>query len=340
MATASSDARVVAEIEHELATLRLDGSDAIGAVLPRMSELLGLDVVNAYGLAEGTTGYELTRFHGVGFAHNFIPRFSAFLAAAPRRYGLFDPSRPEPSQRNRVVEAQPRAEPSRPEQQIMVKVLGPSGLGTHRQLRILLCEGPSLLGWFGALSTEPFTPRHRRLLRRLGTPLHRRLLAERRAARGQLAAAAFDVLLEAVASPAFVIDARGAVRETNAAARRLLATRDRDTRQALVDALAHRPTSVPVRLTRLHDRGIAVHWLAVVDVDHIEARVSAAAQRYRLTPRETEALGWIARGATNQRIAAELGCSERTVELHVTHILVKADVGSRTALVAALLAPT
>ena len=335
---AVSDARAVAEIEHELATLHLDRADAIDAVMLRMRELLDVEVVNAYGLAEATTGWELTRFHGVGFSRGFVPRFSAFLAAAPRRYGLFDPSRPEPSQRNRVVEAVPRAEPSRPEQQIVERVLGPAGLAHHRQLRVLLCEGPSLLAWFGLLSREPFTRRHRSIMRAIAKPMHSRLLVERRAARGQLAAAAFDALLEAISSPAFVVDARGTVRETNAAARQLLAGREREIRLALVDALARRPTAVPVRLTRLQDRGIAPHWLAIVEVDRAGARVAAAALRYRFTPREAEVLLWIARGATNHRIAAELGCVERTVEAHIANLFAKADVASRTELVALVLA--
>jgi DNA-binding NarL/FixJ family response regulator len=97
---------------------------------------------------------------------------------------------------------------------------------------------------------------------------------------------------------------------------------------------------MPLRLVRLHDRALAPHWLAIFQVDAATARVAAATRRFKLTPRESEVVAWIARGATNQRIAAELGCSERTVELHVTHILDKAGVASRTALVAALLAVT
>ena len=334
----ASDARVIAEIEEELATVRSDGPRAIPHVLPRIRELLETEAVCVYGIGEGGEGWDLARFDEAGFPARFRNVFSTFLASAPRRYGVFNPGRPEPAQRNRVIDAHELLDLKRPEQAVVFeRVFRPCGLGEHRHLRILLCEGASLLGWFGMLSREVVTPRQRRLLRTLARPMHRRLLAERRMDRDCLAAAAFDALLEAIPPPAFLIDARGAVRETNAAARSLLERHDRDIRAALVDALRHRPTCVPVYLTRVQDRGNSTHWLAIVDVDRAEARVSAAAERYGFTPREAEALLWIVRGATNQRIAAELACSERTVEAHLGNLFRKADVASRTELVARVL---
>lgn len=49
-----------------------------------------------------------------------------------------------------------------------------------------------------------------------------------------------------------------------------------------------------------------------------------------LSPRETEVLGLIAQGRTNAEIATELHLSERTVHRHVSSILTKLDVRSRT----------
>ena len=59
-----------------------------------------------------------------------------------------------------------------------------------------------------------------------------------------------------------------------------------------------------------------------------EGRVGDAAG---LSPRELEVLRLVAAGKTNQAIAAELFISERTVERHVSNILAKLGVGSRTA---------
>ncbi len=53
-----------------------------------------------------------------------------------------------------------------------------------------------------------------------------------------------------------------------------------------------------------------------------------------LTPREIEVLQLLAEGLTNQRVAARLGLSARTVKTHVQNLLVKLDVPDRTGAVA------
>jgi LuxR family maltose regulon positive regulatory protein len=53
-----------------------------------------------------------------------------------------------------------------------------------------------------------------------------------------------------------------------------------------------------------------------------------------LTPREVEVLRLLAEGASNQDVANRLVVSERTVKSHVTHILAKLNVSSRTQAVA------
>jgi DNA-binding NarL/FixJ family response regulator len=55
-----------------------------------------------------------------------------------------------------------------------------------------------------------------------------------------------------------------------------------------------------------------------------------------LTPREREVLGGVARGLSNRAIADELGITERTARTHVSNILAKLGLASRTQ--AALLA--
>jgi DNA-binding NarL/FixJ family response regulator len=49
-----------------------------------------------------------------------------------------------------------------------------------------------------------------------------------------------------------------------------------------------------------------------------------------LTAREREVLAGVAQGRTNKEIAAALGISERTARTHVSHVLRKLGVSSRT----------
>lgn len=49
-----------------------------------------------------------------------------------------------------------------------------------------------------------------------------------------------------------------------------------------------------------------------------------------LTPREQEVLAGVAQGWTNRQIAAHLGISDRTVQFHLSNVLGKLDVASRT----------
>ena len=51
---------------------------------------------------------------------------------------------------------------------------------------------------------------------------------------------------------------------------------------------------------------------------------------FGLTPRERQVLELIARGATNREIGAELFMAEKTASVHVSRILSKLDVRSRT----------
>jgi DNA-binding CsgD family transcriptional regulator/tetratricopeptide (TPR) repeat protein len=71
----------------------------------------------------------------------------------------------------------------------------------------------------------------------------------------------------------------------------------------------------------------------VARIDGVNRTVPSAAGK-RLSPREQQVLRLIADGGTNKAIAARLSVSERTVDRHVSNILVKLNVPSRAAAIA------
>ena len=71
-------------------------------------------------------------------------------------------------------------------------------------------------------------------------------------------------------------------------------------------------------------------WVRQLTLNH--APFDAA--NTRLTPREAEVLGWVARGHTNKEVAAILGVSHHTVRTQLEHVFEKLDVHTRTGAVA------
>ncbi|WP_224240276.1 LuxR C-terminal-related transcriptional regulator [Hyalangium gracile] len=72
----------------------------------------------------------------------------------------------------------------------------------------------------------------------------------------------------------------------------------------------------------------------VLEEDELARRLRRAKETAQLTPRQIEVLELVARGKTNKEIAAVLGRSEGTVEVHVTNLLRKYGASNRAGLVA------
>ena len=70
---------------------------------------------------------------------------------------------------------------------------------------------------------------------------------------------------------------------------------------------------------------------AAPDAARVDALLGRARDTHGLTPRELEVLRLVAAGDTNKAIAARLVLSERTVDRHVSNILAKLELPSRSA---------
>jgi DNA-binding NarL/FixJ family response regulator len=86
--------------------------------------------------------------------------------------------------------------------------------------------------------------------------------------------------------------------------------------------------AIQARLRRQREIEQAAHKAAGMQPQFDSA---APLEALNLTPREAEVLLWIAQGKANADIGTILGMSEKTVKIHVGHILQKLGVENRTA---------
>ncbi len=307
----------------------------------------------ATGCAIGERGYDLDFAHGEGFARPIVECAEIWcevLRQVPRRALLYTPARPERAQQN-VVVSLPRQRDiwERPER---VRVPGRRaefdpvnvalqkgafermGLLDDFNLRVLVCDRDSLLAWVGIYRPDAFTEEQRQAVAQVVPALQRRLALERQMQLARFHASAVDTLIEQLAGPAFLTGPRGEVLAANASARARLEEDPPRWKEALAAARAGTHPQAQVSLVR--GAGLPECRLVVFAgmTTGVTERIERVRVRYGLTPRQTEVLARIASGASNRAIAAALDCAERTVEIHVTAILAKLGVESRSAALA------
>jgi DNA-binding CsgD family transcriptional regulator len=83
-------------------------------------------------------------------------------------------------------------------------------------------------------------------------------------------------------------------------------------------------------------RGKSPRGTVAEDVS-MPARIAAAIERFSLTPRQGQVVGLLVEGQSNRQISQTLGCSEGTVEVHISAIYRKVRVDGRTRLIARVL---
>lgn len=326
----------VRAIQESLRVVRLDGQSSIAELLTPLRELLGSQAICAYGLRQ----YEGER-HEVDYRYSELldetamsTLFPAYVAREEVRWGFFNPGRPEPKQRNRVMAFDPNELRSHPLARDLYAQLGIGGLD---QLRVLVCEGPSLLGWIGAWQSGQYEPRQVAMLAAIVPDLRRRLSLDRQLGQ-RITSSMLEVALDAIGRAAFIVAANGRILEANTAARALLEKDSTTTREQILAAVTARGDHPRWHATRAHANGqrdeVLVLERSCTSAERTSGRVADAATRWSLTRRQQEILAKVAEGNANQTIAAMLGLSERTVEVHVTALLEKAQVECRSELVA------
>lgn len=153
---------------------------------------------------------------------------------------------------------------------------------------------------------------------------------------GPLARPALDAALGLVDREAFIATLSGEIVHANALGRRRLALGRRGLRdelRAAIRAHVEQRSAVGRVVVPLRCDGSAAFFLVAYQS---ASSVADLAAHWGLTSKQVEVVALLANGLSNKEIASQLGCSERTVETHLTSIFAKAGVAGRTALVAAV----
>jgi DNA-binding CsgD family transcriptional regulator len=285
-----------------------------------------------------STSWCISRWAATGDPDGFAQAFSNTLATSPTEWAWFKPSCPDPAQRNRVVESLSASSKACPgyfeASRVYRDAMYPHRVHRHRQLRVLVCDGDQLMGWFGAVQPDDPTRRQHEILRVLIPSLHRRMRAERCLEASLGRERALEAALELIDSPALLL-VRGAIAYCNRAARGLAA----DSCAELL-AACERARVQPDRSIELvpigDDQTIAIVRKART-FSVAAGRIEQVASYWKLSPRTAEVLKHVMDGHPNATIAQLLGISTRAVELHVSKLLDRADVSGRAALVARVL---
>jgi DNA-binding NarL/FixJ family response regulator len=333
------------ELQSALGTVAIEEDLSLAGFIGDIGELVGVPRACAYSLEQrvgSADGQHLAFSHVSGIEPaGFTAIFSSFVERQTVNWALYNTSRPEPSQRNVVLAyasaaaAQAATASGLQTSPIAKEVFTTLGVFGHDQVRVLVCDGPSMLAWVGGWQPAPFEERQKQLLAALVPSLRSRLLMERTFHDGARLPL-LDAALEAIAGAAVVVDCQtGRVREANAAARARLDVEKQALRNELAAAAAAEAHPSWARtLLRLRAGGTAALLVATA-VDDGSAGVERAARRWSLTPRQRQVFAEVAAGHSNRTIAAVLACSERTVEVHLTAIFERAQVESRAALIVA-----
>lgn len=320
-------------LRRVLTTYQTDDPTSMSVFVPELRKLLDCDGSIAYGMVpDGDRArVDFVEIHGLQVS---AAVWASFVEERSPAHGLFDSLRPDASQRNRVMLRRELGDiSSTPSYAVMWTRYG---LTTLDQIRVLVCDGPTMLGFVGGYrdGRRPFTERERRRLRALVPALRKRLSLERAVRAARYPSAALDVLLEALDAPAFLVTSWSAVRAANAAGRVLLEHDRAEATRAIRDSAVR--TIPGIESTTVVARGTPEHRLVVFTAGFADPapRVARATARWGLTRRQAEVLREIAHGRSNRTIAVALGCMEGTIELHVSAILAKAQAESRGELVA------
>jgi DNA-binding CsgD family transcriptional regulator len=331
--------RLWSDTVHVLSSHEEGTGRGLGAALAPLGALLEFYATCTYGLdTSQQDALRLSFIETIGLDRNAASAaFSDALTVGGSHPGVYHARHVEPWNRNTVMTGAdllarwPFASPP-----ALARLAFPRlGLVVNHQLRVLVCDGPAMLGWIGGYRERPYDTSDVGALRSLVPALRTRMLLDEMIGDAR---SLLDLALEELPDAAFVVRASGSVAYANAAGRAAMDKDRRALRQELAGAVLRRRRDPTLRAIPITCGGRPGHWLVLRRDDSAATRAERAGARWGLTPRQRQVLALLAEGSSTARIALELRVSERTVESHVSAIFERARVSSRAALIAMVLA--
>jgi DNA-binding NarL/FixJ family response regulator len=205
-------------------------------------------------------------------------------------------------------------------------------------LRIMVCQGSSLLACVAVLREEAFDAADSVQLETLAGLLRQGLIRERNGHATGTHRSLLEFLLELVPEPALVLSAGGWIEQANTAALDWLRSGNANAAlSALREALGRGETHPEFVVSALDDRGCPGYRLVLCRKAELGTdAVVRASHFWQLRPRQVAVLEQVAMGRSNKEVAAALGCAEVTVERYLTALFRVSGSQSRTELIARL----
>ncbi len=333
--------REVRDLIASLDRISINGDNFWPEFPTRLGRLLNAQLGLFYSLSKPDGKLHIAKVHGWGAMEGQFREAIRRLLAAGTRGTHYDPQCSDPRQANRAFLMQELMKRSPVDKTIgqNAETICNETLGLYRvdQVRVLVCEGSSILGWVGALRAgSPFTQREKRLLQCLTPALTARLSFEKRLGERGLYEASLQTALEALEAPAYFVDSSGRTLLANNLGKLDWDRMGKDVRERI--RLALNGDQSEFRSIPVVGRCLPNQFLLVAHgrSSNAGSRLSQVGAAWGLTLREQQVLGLLLRGLGNDDIARELSCAVRTIEVHMTHVMKKAGVESRLALVVAV----
>ena len=323
-------------VEELLASYSLD-ADNLREGMVALRELLATDKAFLYSLGQRGSSEDLTvtREILVGSSAPWGRVLDEFVQGRGVAWGGFNSIRPESEQRDVVlIDTEVDALTGGVSTLARAALYPRLGLATTDCcMRVVVCEGSSALGNVSLVQPAAFDAHQRALFQRLVPSFRKRLAFERMVSQSELADASMVVALDAIPAAAWLVGPTGAIQYANTAGRARLDADRAATYGALLAATRAPHEATQFKVAALRSGGGLAHIVVENAARAAATELGFATKRLGLTPAQGRVFEQVLAGASNGSIAAQLGIAERTVEAHVTAILVKAQVPSRAALI-------